>query len=79
MLGLDNAATPMGIRAMHDLQSLNQDKDTASNAQILFLVLNTSSVTLFPIAVFVYRAQMEATQPTDVFMPIFVRHRCFKH
>ena len=57
---------------MHDLQSLNEQKDTASNAQILFLVLNTSSVTLFPIAVFVYRAQQGAAQPTDVFMPILL-------
>jgi spore maturation protein SpmA len=72
MLGLDNAATPMGIRAMKDLQTLNDTPDTASNAQILFLVLNTSSVTLFPIAVFVYRAQQGAAQPTDVFIPILL-------
>lgn len=72
MLGLDNAATPLGIRAMHDLQSLNPQKDTATNAQILFLVLNTSSVTLFPIAVFVYRAQQGAAVPTDVFIPILL-------
>jgi spore maturation protein SpmA len=72
MLGLDNAATPMGIRAMKDLQTLNDEKETASDAQILFLVLNTSSVTLFPIAVFVYRAQQGAAQPTDVFIPILL-------
>lgn len=72
ILGLDNAATPMGIRAMKDLQTLNNTPDTASNAQILFLVLNTSSVTLFPIAVFVYRAQLGAAQPTDVFIPILL-------
>ncbi|MFT4929799.1 MAG: spore maturation protein SpmA [Phenylobacterium sp.] len=73
MLGLDNAATPMGIRAMKDLQTLNSaDPTTASNAQILFLVLNTSSVTLFPIAVFVYRAQQGAAQATDVFIPILL-------
>ena len=72
MLGLDNAATPLGIRAMHDLQSLNLEPERASNAQILFLVLNTSSVTLFPIAVFVYRAQQGAAVPTDVFIPILL-------
>lgn len=72
LLGLDNAATPMGIKAMHDLQSLNKTPDTATNAQILFLVLNTSSVTLFPIAVFVYRAQQGAASPTDVFIPILL-------
>lgn len=69
-LGLDNAATPLGLKAMKDLQTLNPKKDTASNAQILFLVLNTSSVTLFPIAVFMYRAQQGAAEPTDVFFPI---------
>ncbi|MFT5164608.1 MAG: spore maturation protein SpmA [Alteromonadaceae bacterium] len=72
ILGLDNAATPMGIRAMKDLQTLNPTPDTASDAQILFLVLNTSSVTLFPIAVFVYRAQQGAAMPTDVFLPILL-------
>lgn len=71
-LGLDNAATPLGLKAMQDLQQLNQKKDTASNAQILFLVLNTSSVTLFPVAVFVYRAQQGAVNPTDVFVPILL-------
>nr|WP_247741747.1 spore maturation protein [Endozoicomonas sp. G2_1] len=71
-LGLDNAATPLGLKAMQDLQSLNPSKDTATNAQILFLVLNTSSVTLFPIAVFVYRAQQGAAEPTDIFLPILL-------
>ena len=71
-LGIDNAATPLGLKAMKDLQSLNTQKDTASNAQILFLVLNTSSVTLFPVAVFVYRAQQGAVNPTDVFVPIIL-------
>ncbi|NQZ83822.1 MAG: spore maturation protein [Colwellia sp.] len=71
-LGLDNAATPLGLKAMQDLQQLNPKKDTASNAQILFLVLNTSSVTLFPVAVFVYRAQQGAVNPTDVFVPIIL-------
>jgi spore maturation protein SpmA len=72
VMGLDNAATPLGLKAMQDLQSVNPRKDTASNAQILFLVLNTSSVTLFPIAVFVYRAQQGAAVPTDVFIPILL-------
>ncbi|WP_440875852.1 nucleoside recognition domain-containing protein [Thalassotalea sp. PLHSN55] len=71
-LGLDNAATPLGLKAMQDLQTLNPQKDTATNAQILFLVLNTSSVTLFPMAVFVYRAQQGAANPTDVFIPILL-------
>jgi len=75
-LGLDNAATPLGIKAMHDLQSLNPNKTTASNAQILFLVLNTSSVTLFPVFVFVYRAQQGAAIPTDVFLPILITTSC---
>lgn len=75
-LGLDNAATPLGIKAMQDLQSLNPDKTTASNAQILFLVLNTSSVTLFPVFVFVYRAQQGAVMPTDVFIPILITTSC---
>ena len=76
MLGLDNAATPLGLKAMQDLQSLNPQKDTASNAQILFLVLNTSSVTLFPITVFLYRAQQGAANPTDVFIPILIATAC---
>jgi spore maturation protein SpmA len=72
MLGLDNAATPMGLKAMRDLQQLNPDKDTASNAQILFLVLNTSSVTLLPVTIFMYRAQQGADDPTAVFIPILM-------
>lgn len=72
MLGLDNAATPMGLRAMQQLQSLNPSNDTASNAQILFLVINTSAVTLFPVTIFTYRAQMGAADPTDVFIPILI-------
>ncbi|NOQ64552.1 MAG: hypothetical protein GQ582_08580 [Methyloprofundus sp.] len=71
-LGLDNAATPLGIKAMQELQSLNPNKETASNAQILFLVINTSAVTLFPVTIFTYRAQMGATHPTDVFIPILL-------
>ncbi len=70
MLGLDNAATPSGIKAMEDLQRLNTTPATATNAQILFLVLNTSSVTLLPVTIFMYRAQMGAAHPTDVFIPI---------
>jgi len=71
-LGLDNAATPLGIKAMQELQKLNTLKDTASNAQILFLVINTSAVTLFPVTIFTYRAQMGAANPTDVFIPILI-------
>ncbi len=71
-LGLDNAATPLGIKAMKELQSLNPDSQTASNAQILFLVINTSAVTLFPVTIFTYRAQMGAANPTDVFIPILI-------
>ncbi|WP_368873061.1 nucleoside recognition domain-containing protein [Shewanella algae] len=72
MLGLDNAATPLGLKAMADLQSLNPDKKTATNAQILFLVLNTSSVTLVPVTVFLYRAQQGAADPADIFLPILI-------
>lgn len=71
-LGLDNAATPMGIKAMKQLQTLNPEPDTASNAQILFLVINTSAVTLFPVTIFTYRAQLGAANPTDVFIPILI-------
>lgn len=71
-LGLDNAATPLGIKAMQELQKLNPFKDTASNAQILFLVINTSAVTLFPVTIFTYRAQMGAANPTDVFIPLLI-------
>ncbi len=72
ILGLDNAATPFGIKAMQDMQTLASDITTLTNAQILFLVLNTSSVTLFPIAVFLYRAEQGAATPTDVFIPILL-------
>lgn len=71
-LGLDNAATPMGIKAMEQLQSHNSEKDTASDAQILFMILNASSVTLIPITIFMYRAQLGALHPTDVFVPILL-------
>lgn len=76
VLGLDNAATPLGIRAMQDLQTLNPKPDTASNAQILFLVLNTSSVTLFPVTVLLYRAQLGAPDPAIVFIPILLATSC---
>ena len=72
MLGLDNAATPMGLRAMEQLQELNPKKDTASNAMIMFLVLNTSGLTLIPISVMVYRAQLGAADPSDIFLPILL-------
>lgn len=72
VLGLDNAATPIGIKAMQELQTLNPTPETASNAQILFLVINTSSVTLFPVTIFTYRAQLGAANPTDVFIPILI-------
>jgi spore maturation protein SpmA len=71
-LGLDNAATPIGLRAMRELQSLNPTPNTASNAQILFLVLNTSSLTLLPVTIFMYRAQQGAADPTLVFLPILL-------
>ncbi|CAM3978805.1 nucleoside recognition domain-containing protein [Shewanella aquimarina] len=72
VLGLDNAATPLGLKAMQDLQSLNPVKSVATNAQILFLVLNTSSVTLVPVTVFLYRAQQGAESPADIFLPILL-------
>ena len=72
MLGLDNAATPMGLKAMEQMQELNTKKDTASNSMIMFLVLNTSGLTLIPVSILVYRAQQGAAQPTDVFVPILL-------
>ena len=72
MLGLDNAATPLGLKAMEGRQELNPRKDTASNPMIMFLVLNTSGLTIIPISIMVYRAQMGAAQPTDVFVPILL-------
>lgn len=72
MLGLDNAATPLGLKAMAELQELNPRKDTATNSMIMFLVLNTSGLVLIPISIMVYRAQLGATQPTDVFIPILI-------
>lgn len=72
MLGLDNAATPLGLKAMNELQELNPEKDTATNAQIMFLVLNTSGLTIIPISIMVYRAQLGAVNPSDIFIPILI-------
>ena len=72
MLGLDNAATPMGLKAMQEMQSLNQKKDTASDSMIMFLVLNSSGLCLIPISIMMYRAQGGATNPTDIFIPILL-------
>ncbi|MFD1552728.1 hypothetical protein DNU06_08815 [Putridiphycobacter roseus] len=72
MLGLDNAATPMGLKAMNEMQTVNPDKDTASNAQIMFLVLNTSGLTLIPVAVMNYRNLFGAENPSDIFIPILI-------
>jgi len=72
MLGLDNAATPLGLKAMKELQEINPEKDTASNPMIMFLVLNTSGLTIIPISIMVYRAQMGAADPSDIFVPILL-------
>lgn len=72
MLGLDNAATPLGLKAMKELQELNPEKETASDAQILFLVLNASGLTLIPVSIIAYRAQLGAANPTDVFLPLLI-------
>ncbi len=76
MLGLDNAATPLGLKAMGEMQKLNPDPDTASDDQIMFLVINASSVTVLPVTIFTYRAQMGAADPTDVFIPILIATFC---
>lgn len=76
MLGLDNAATPLGLKAMRELQTLNPSEDTASNEQILFLVINTSAVTVVPVTIFTYRAQQGASDPTDVFLPLLIATFC---
>ncbi|MDF2437104.1 MAG: rane protein [Bacteroidota bacterium] len=72
MLGLGNAATPLGLKAMNSMQELNPQKDTASNAQIMFLVLNTAGLTIIPVSVMVYRSQADAANPSDVFIPILL-------
>ncbi|HQZ18261.1 MAG TPA: nucleoside recognition domain-containing protein [Vicinamibacteria bacterium] len=76
MLGLDNAATPLGLKAMKELQEINPEPDTASNDQIMFLVVNASAVTLIPTAIMTYRAQMGAKDPTDVFLPLLIATFC---
>jgi spore maturation protein SpmA len=72
MLGLDNAATPMGLKAMKEIQDSNPKKDTASNAQIMFLVLNASGLTIIPVSIMVYRTQLGAANPADIFIPILI-------
>jgi spore maturation protein SpmA/spore maturation protein SpmB len=72
MLGLDNAATPLGLKAMKEMQELNREKDTATDAMIMFLVMNTSGLTLIPISVMMYRAQLGAANPSDIFLPILL-------
>jgi spore maturation protein SpmA len=72
MLNLDNAATPMGLKAMKEMQETNPNKQTASNAQIMFMVLNTSGLTIIPVSIMVYRAQLGAVNPTDVFIPLMI-------
>ena len=72
MLNLDNAATPMGLQAMKEMQESNPKKDTASNAQIMFMVLNTSGLTVIPVSIMVYRAQLGAVNPTDIFIPLLI-------
>jgi spore maturation protein SpmA len=76
MLGLDNAATPLGLKAMTQLQEINREKDTASNAMIMFLVLNASGLTVIPVSIMVYRAQLGAADPSDVFIPILLATFC---
>lgn len=76
MLGLDNAATPVGLKAMQELQSINKDKDTASNSMIMFLVLNTSGLTLIPVSIMAYRAKFAAADPTDIFLPLLLTTLC---
>ncbi len=72
MLGLDNAATPFGLKAMQELQEINLNKEEASNPMIMFLVLNASGLTLIPVTIMVYRAQLGAVNPADVFIPIMI-------
>ena len=76
MLGLDNAATPMGLKAMQELQTINHKKDTASNPMIMFLVLNTSGLTIIPVSIMAYRASNGAVDPTDVFVPLLLTTMC---
>lgn len=76
MLGLDNAATPVGLKAMQELQSINKDKESASNSMIMFLTLNTSGLTIIPVSIMAYRAKAGAADPTDVFIPLLLTTFC---
>jgi spore maturation protein SpmB len=76
MLGLDNAATPMGLKAMGEMQEVNPKKDTASNAQIMFLVINAAGLTIIPVSIIVYRTQLGAVNPADIFIPILISTFC---
>ena len=76
MLGLDNAATPVGLKAMQELQSINEKKDTASNSMIMFLVLNTSGLTIIPVSIMAYRSKFGAADPADVFIPLLLTTMC---
>jgi spore maturation protein SpmA len=76
MLGLDNAATPMGLKAMGEMQEVNRNKDTASNAQIMFLVINAAGLTIIPVSIMVYRTQLGAANPADIFIPILIATFC---
>ena len=76
MLGLDNAATPVGLKAMQELQSINEKKDTASNSMIMFLVLNTSGLTIIPVSIMAYRSKYGAADPADIFIPLLLTTMC---
>lgn len=76
MLGLDNAATPIGLKAMQEIQSINKQKDTASNSMIMFLTLNTSGLTIIPVSIMAYRSKFGAADPTDIFIPLLLTTMC---
>ena len=76
MLGLDNAATPIGLKAMQEMQSINKQKDTASNSMIMFLTLNTSGLTIIPVSIMAYRSKFSAAAPTDIFIPLLLTTMC---
>ena len=76
MLGLDNAATPIGLKAMQEMQSINKQKDTASNSMIMFLTLNTSGLTIIPVSIMAYRSKFSAADPTDIFIPLLLTTMC---
>jgi len=73
MLGLDNASTPVGLKAMSEMQEVNPKKDTASNAQIMFMVINAAGITIIPVSIIVYRTQLGAANPADIFIPILIQ------